>query len=67
MKQRESTMTLGRLRLLRRRSRTRERKVELISGDITKRVYCDSLIGGAISDSGRLDVVVNSVGRSFRA
>jgi len=52
---------------LRERLRALGRKVEFIPGDITDRVYCDSLVGGAISALGRLDVVVNSAGVAHHA
>ena len=52
---------------LRERLRALGRKVEFIPGDISDRVYCDSLVGGAMSALGRLDIVVNSAGVAYHA
>jgi meso-butanediol dehydrogenase/(S,S)-butanediol dehydrogenase/diacetyl reductase len=52
---------------LRERLRALGRKVEFIPGDITDPVYCDSLVGGAISALGQLDIVVNSAGVAYHA
>ncbi len=52
---------------LRERLRALGRKVEFIPGDIRDRAYCESLVGGAISALGRLDIVVNSAGVAYHA
>lgn len=49
------------------RLRALGRKVEFIPGDITDRAYCDSLVSGAMSVLGRLDIVVNSAGVAYHA
>ena len=49
------------------RLRALGRRVEFIPGDITDRIYCESLVGEAMSSFGRLDVVVNSAGVAYHA
>jgi meso-butanediol dehydrogenase/(S,S)-butanediol dehydrogenase/diacetyl reductase len=43
------------------------RKVEFIPGDITDRAYCETLVDGAVSALGHLDIVVNSAGVAHHA